>query len=113
MRPWYRIIMGGIYEGDGLEVVMKTAAHCHLEVGVDRSQWDPLGLDFLHLGQRHFEKELPFPVSYTPGPSGCSLYRLPVDFVRMVMPAVGGVTDSIEEILVAYGNKSSDQAGVL
>lgn len=90
---------GDLQEGDE---TMKTAAHCHIEVTVDRSQWDPMG--FLQLGQRHFEKELPFPVSYTPGVGGCSLYRLPVDFVRMVMPLLGGVTDSIEEILVAYEN---------
>lgn len=84
---------------------IKSSNASTIEVTVDRSQWTGLKLGFLELGQRHFEKELPEPIAGAPV-NGPTEFRLPVDFVRMVMPTLGGITDAIEEILVAYGNKA-------
>lgn len=83
----------------------KSSSAFVVEVMIDRSQWEGRKLGFLELGQRHFEKEQPMPVDGPPI-NGPTIFRVPVDFVRMVMPLAGDITDGIEEILVAYGNKS-------
>lgn len=87
---------------------MKEATKCLVEVSVDKSQWKTTAFDFLQLGHRHFEKELPESVNKGSKVSDTlpGFYRLPVDLVRMVVPpTAGAIVDSIEEVLLVYDKK--------
>ena len=50
---------------------------------------------FIELGHRHLEKEATVPVSTTQG-----TYLLPVDLIRMVVPAE--LADAIEAVEIVY-----------
>lgn len=56
--------------------------------------------NFVGLGHRHFEKEMPVPLKQSSMKTG--LYRMPVDLVRMVIPAGSPILDNVEEITFAY-----------
>lgn len=81
---------------------MKKPGNSIIECVVDKTQGITSSLDFIHVGHRHFEKELPNAVSVI---GGSHLYRLPIDLVSMVIPSEKVIIDSIEEVLVCYGKE--------
>lgn len=76
---------------------MKLPKDCRIDINLNPRCGLP---NFISLGHRHFEKEKPTAISSSSAKTG--LYRMPIDLVRMVIPAGSPVLDGVEEISFGY-----------
>lgn len=87
---------------------MKIPAQCEMVVTLRREGVQGGGIpDFIIAGHRHLEKEKPASLD---GPSNLvrgTVYRMPVDLVRLVVSPAEQLdaVDTIEEVLLGYKTK--------
>lgn len=76
---------------------MKLPKDCHVEISLNKACSLP---NFVNLGHRHFEKEMPSPIAKSSVNTG--LYRMPIDLVKMVIPLGSPILEGVEEINFGY-----------